>query len=90
MADKSFQVDWLVKEIKKYIRKKPQRSKLSTILTTILFENNLVNIYNANPSMINDFYDDNPDSDTFNTTRFDRATTVLLVESRALFGPNGS
>ena len=40
-----------------------------------LKDNNLKNIYNANPSMINDFYDDNPDSDTFDTTRFDRATT---------------
>ena len=53
-----------------------------------LKENNLSNIYNANPSMINDFYDDNPDSDTFNTTRFDRATTAF-GKSRALFGPNG-
>ena len=53
-----------------------------------LKDNNLKNIYNANPSMINDFYDDNPDSDTFNTTRFDRATTAF-GKSRALFGPNG-
>ena len=53
-----------------------------------LKENNLSNIYNANPSMINDFYDSNPDSDTFDTTRFDRATTAF-GKSRALFGPNG-
>jgi len=53
-----------------------------------LKDNNLKNIYNANPSMINDFYDDNPDSDTFGTTRFDRATTAF-GKSRALFGPNG-
>ena len=53
-----------------------------------LKENNLSNIYNANPSMINDFYDSNEDSDTFGTTRFDRATTAF-GKSRALFGPNG-
>ena len=53
-----------------------------------LKDNNLKNIYNANPSMINDFYDSNPESDDFNTTRFDRATTAF-GKSRALFGPNG-
>jgi hypothetical protein len=53
-----------------------------------LKENNLSNIYNANPSMINDFYDSNEDSDTFGTTRFDRAKTAF-GKSRALFGPNG-
>jgi len=51
-----------------------------------LKDNNLKNIYNANPSMINDFYDDNPDSDTFNTTRFDRAVPGSFGSFRTLSG----
>ena len=51
-----------------------------------LKDNNLKNIYNANPSMINDFYDDNPDSDTFNTTRFDRAVPGSFGSFRTLAG----
>ena len=43
---------------------------------------------NLNTTNLNDFYDSNPDSDTFGTTRFDRATTAF-GKSRALFGPNG-
>ena len=43
---------------------------------------------NLNTNNLNDFYDSNEDSDTFGTTRFDRATTAF-GKSRALFGPNG-
>ena len=51
-----------------------------------LKENNLSNIYNANPSMINDFYDSNEDSDTFGTTRFDRAVPGSFASFRTLSG----
>ena len=51
-----------------------------------LKDNNLKNIYNANPSMINDFYDDNPDSKTYGTTRFDRAVPGSFGSFRTLSG----
>ena len=44
------------------------------------------NYNNLNESMINDFYDSNPDSDTFGTTRFDRAAPGSFGSFRTLAG----
>ena len=41
---------------------------------------------NLNESMINDFYDSNPDSDTFGTNRFDRAVPGSFGSFRTLAG----
>ena len=41
---------------------------------------------NLNESMINDFYDSNPDSDTFGTNRFDRAKPGSFGSFRTLAG----
>jgi hypothetical protein len=45
---------------------------------------------NLNTTNLNDFYDSNEDSDTFGTTRFDRAKPGSFGSYRTLFSPNGT
>jgi hypothetical protein len=70
-----------VKGIKSLFERNPNSPSYQTRSPNIDYSN-------LNTTNLNDFYDSNEDSDTFGTTRFDRATTAF-GKSRALFGPNG-